>query len=132
MSQKEPKGKLVVRICAMPKDVNANGDIFGGWLLSHMDLGGAALAMETARSRVTTVAIDSMAFASPIQVGEFVCFYADVLKIGNTSTRIGIEAWAVNPTNTPEQRRLVSDAIFTYVALDENGKPTRIPKNKEG
>ena len=129
MSKREPKGKLVVRVCAMPKDVNANGDIFGGWLLSHMDLGGAALAMETSRSRVTTVAIDSMAFASPIQVGEFVCFYADVLKIGNTSARIGIEAWAVNLIKTPEQRRLVSDAVFTYVALDKKGKPTPIPKD---
>lgn len=127
MSQPEPKGQLALRICAMPKDVNANGDIFGGWLLSHIDLAGASLAMEVARARVTTVAVESMSFEAPVHVGEYVCFYAEVQKIGNTSIRIGIETWATNLT-TDEDRRLVSRAAFTYVALDESGKPTPVQR----
>lgn len=127
MTQTEPKGKLALRICAMPKDVNANGDIFGGWLLSHIDLAGASLAMETARARVTTVAIESMSFEAPVHVGEYVSLYAEVQKIGNTSIRIGIETWAVNLT-TGNAQRLVSRAAFTYVALGETGKPTPIKR----
>jgi acyl-CoA thioesterase YciA len=111
----------------MPKDVNANGDIFGGWLLSQIDLAGAALAQEIARTWVTTVAVDSMSFDAPIQVGEYVCFYARQLKIGTTSIRVGIEAWAVNLVKN-EPRHLVSRAAFTYVALNEHGKPTPIQR----
>jgi acyl-CoA thioesterase YciA len=123
MSRKKANGKLVIQVCAMPKDVNANGDIFGGWLLSHLDLAGAALAQEISRSRVTTVAVDSMSFKAPIHVGEYVCFYAENLGIGNTSLRVGIEAWAVNLTEESKAKHLVSAAVFTYVALDNNGKP---------
>jgi acyl-CoA thioesterase YciA len=128
MSTREPKGKLVVRVCAMPKDVNWNGDIFGGWLLSHLDLAGAGLAQEVSCSRVTTVAVDSMCFEAPVRVGEFVCFYATNLGIGNTSVRIGMEAWATNPSKGSGQRHLVSEAVFTYVALNDAGKPTKITR----
>jgi acyl-CoA thioesterase YciA len=124
----EPTGKLVLRICAMPKDVNANGDIFGGWLLSHIDLAGAGLAQEVARSRVATVAIESMSFDAPIQVGEYVCFYAQVQKIGRTSIRVGIESFALNLIKN-ESSRLVSRAAFTYVALDDHGRPTPVHRN---
>ena len=128
MSKREPKGKLVVRVWAMPKDTNANGDIFGGWLLSHLDVAGAALAQEVSRSRVATVAVDSMCFEAPINVGEFVCFYAENLGVGRTSIRVGIEAWAINLTHESEEHRLVSAAAFTYVALDESRKPKPIQK----
>lgn len=127
MSKRKPKGKLILRVCAMPKDVNANGDIFGGWLLSQIDLAGAGLAQEVAQSRVATVAIDSMSFAAPIRVGEYVCFYAETLKIGNTSVRVGIDVWAVNMTESGSQH-LVSEAVFTYVALDESRRPTPIKR----
>lgn len=126
MTAREPKGKLVTRLMTMPKDLNPNGDIFGGWVLSHLDIAGAALAKEISRSRVVTVAVDSMSFDNPIQMGEFVCFYAENLGIGNTSIRIGLEAWAIDLTHKHEEHRLVSAATFTYVALDENGRPTSI------
>jgi acyl-CoA thioesterase YciA len=131
MSDRQPKGELVIRVCAMPKDVNANGDIFGGWLLSHLDLAGAALAQEISRCRVTTVAVDSMSFKAPIHVGEYVCFYAENLGIGHTSVRIGIEAWAINLTQESTAKHLVSAAVFTYVALSKNGKPQAISDHKK-
>ena len=129
MSTREPKGKLVTRLMAMPKDLNANGDVFGGWVLSHLDIAGAALAKEISRSRVVTVAVDSMSFDNPVHMGEFVCFYAENLGIGKTSIRIGLEAWAIDLTHKHEEHRLVSAATFTYVALGEDGKPAPIQQN---
>ncbi len=90
----EPHGELVIRTIAMPADANANGDIFGGWLLSQMDLGGAIYARNLARSRVTTVAIDAMTFITPVYVGDIVSCHATLLKVGRTSMRIAVEAWA--------------------------------------
>ena len=122
----EPKGELIVQVCAMPKDVNANGDIFGGWLLSHMDLAGAGFAQKIAHTRVTTVAIDSMCFEAPIHIGEFVSFYTTNQGVGNTSIRVAIEAWSINLITPHAAPNLVSQAVFTYVALNDSGKPTRI------
>lgn len=123
---REPKGQLQVRVCAMPKDANFNGDIFGGWLLSHLDLAGAGFAASIAKKRVTTVAIESMTFEKPVYVGEFVCFHAETQKIGRTSIRVGLEAWAIAPAEPDSVRRLVCEAAFTYVALDEDRKPTPV------
>lgn len=125
-NEREPTGKLVVRVCAMPRDVNANGDIFGGWLLSNIDIAGVGFAQEITGQRLTTVAIESMSFAAPVHVGEFVCFYATNLGVGRTSIRVGIEAWTINHTDKKAQRRLVSDAVFTYVAINDSGRPTPI------
>src|SRR5258708_26952819 len=88
-----PKGELVIRTIAMPADTNANGDIFGGWLMSQMDLGGAVLARTVARSRVVTVAVEGMTFLHPVLVGDTVACYATVLRTGRTSTRIAVEVW---------------------------------------
>ncbi len=116
-----PQGEIVMRTLAMPGDANANGDIFGGWLMSQMDLGGAVLARHTARSRVTTVAIDGMSFLNPVAVGDTVTCYAQLLKIGRTSMRICVEAWVQHYTNDNHVR--VTSGIFTYVAIDDAGRP---------
>lgn len=117
----EPRGEMVIRTIAMPADVNANGDIFGGWLMSQMDLGGAVLARATARSRVTTVAVDSMSFIRPVNVGDIVTCYARLLSIGRTSMKIDIEVWVQRAADAPPLK--VTEGKFTYVALDAGGKP---------
>ncbi|MBB71461.1 MAG: acyl-CoA thioester hydrolase YciA [Legionellales bacterium] len=121
MSQEEHRGELVIRTLAMPKDTNANGDIFGGWLVSQMDLGGAILAKKVSHSRVVTAAIDQMSFLRPVNVGDTVCCYADLLETGRTSMKILIQAWSV-PYNSDERGK-VTEGVFTFVAIDEDGKP---------
>jgi len=116
-----PTGELVIRTIAMPADANGNGDIFGGWLVSQMDLGGAILARNTARSRVTTVAIDGMAFLQPVAVGDTVSCYARLERIGRTSMKIDVEVWVQRFTDGVQLR--VTEGIFTYVAIDDHGKP---------
>ena len=120
----QPKGELVIRTIAMPKDTNPSGDIFGGWIMSQMDLGSGILALNTAKSRVVTVAMDGMSFLQPVRVGDRVACYAWVEKIGRTSMRIPVEAW-VERYRTGEVVR-VTQAVFTYVALGADGKPTPI------
>ena len=117
----EPQGELVIRTIAMPAYTNANGDIFGGWLLSQMDLGGAIYARNLSRSRVTTVAIDAMTFITPVYVGDIVSCHATLIKVGRTSMRIAVEAWAQR-TKGGELVR-VTEGVFTYVAIDDAGKP---------
>ncbi len=117
----EPHGELVIRTIAMPADTNANGDIFGGWLLSQMDLGAAIYARNLARSRVTTVAIDAMAFLNPVYVGDIVNCYASLVKTGRTSMKVDVEAWVQRAKDGSLVR--VTEGIFTYVAIDEKGRP---------
>lgn len=116
-----PNGDVVIRTIAMPAVANANGDIFGGWLVSQMDLGGAILARSTALSRVTTVAIDAMSFIHPVCVGDTVSCYAQLVKVGRTSMKISVEAWVHRFTTSSQQR--VTAGLFTYVAIDADGKP---------
>ena len=116
-----PTGEVVIRTIAMPADSNANGDIFGGWLMSQMDLGGAILARNTAHSRVTTVAIDGMSFIHPVCIGDTVSCYAKLISIGRTSMKIDVEAWVQRYTDNSVHR--VTEGVFTYVAIDANGKP---------
>lgn len=116
-----PSGEVVIRTIAMPADANANGDIFGGWLMSQMDLGGAVLARNTALSRVTTVAIDGMSFIHPVCVGDTVTCYAKVVSIGRTSMKIDVEAWVQRYSDNSLHR--VTEGLFTYVAIDNNGTP---------
>jgi len=116
----EPRGELTVRVKAMPADTNANGDIFGGWVLSQMDIAGAITASEIAKGRVVTVKVDSMVFHRPVKVGDTLCVYTEVEKIGRTSMTIHIECWVRRfLTQTREQ---VTEATFIFVAIDENGK----------
>jgi len=117
----EPHGELVIRTIAMPGDTNPNGDIFGGWLLSQMDLGAAIYARNLARSRVTTIAVDGMAFLHPVYVGDIVSCHATLLKIGRTSMRIAVEVWVQRAKGGELVR--VTEGCFTYVAIDEAGRP---------
>jgi acyl-CoA thioesterase YciA len=117
----EPHGELVIRTIAMPADTNANGDIFGGWLLGQMDIGGAIYARNLARSRVTTVAIDAMSFIYPVYVGDIVSCHASLVKVGRTSMRIDVEAWAQRAKGGELVR--VTEGVFTYVAIDDAGRP---------
>ena len=116
---REPDGDLVLRTAAMPANTNANGDIFGGWIMSQMDIGGAIIAKEIANGRVVTVAVDGMTFHHPVSVGHVVCCYGKCARIGTTSMTIKLEVW-VKPVmqSSGGERYCVTEAIFTYVAID--------------
>lgn len=120
-----PAGDLALQTVAMPGDTNANGDIFGGWLLSQMDIAGSITARKLARGRVATVAIDSMAFYTPVQVGAVVSCYTEVLEVGRSSIRINVEVWK----NHYEQDEAikVTEGEFVFVAIDENGRTRPVP-----
>src|SRR5436190_5967270 len=123
------KGSPILRTLAMPADTNPNGDIFGGWIMSQMDMAGGILAKETARSRVVTVAVDTFKFLRPVKVGDVVCCYGRVLRIGNTSITIDLEVWVKSVLAETEEkwpRFKVTEAIFTYVAIDGKGKKRAI------
>jgi acyl-CoA thioesterase YciA len=117
----EPHGELVIRTIAMPADTNPSGDIFGGWLMSQMDLGAAIYARNLSRSRVTTVALDGMVFLNPVNVGDIVNCYASLLKVGRTSMKISVEAWVQRESDGKLLR--VTEGLFTYVAIDKEGRP---------
>ena len=119
-----PTGMLATQTIAMPADTNPAGDIFGGWLLSQMDLAGAVLAADRAQGRIATVAIDSMAFHRPVLVGDVVSCYAELIRVGRTSLSIRVEAWA-RPRGVGVQQR-VTQGVFTYVALGEDRRPRPI------
>jgi acyl-CoA thioesterase YciA len=123
--QNGPRGALTVRIGAMPADTNANGDIFGGWVLSRMDQAGGIAGVERARGRVVTIAIEAMTFIRPVWVGDVLEVYTEVTSIGRTSMKIHIEAWARRFRTEIHEK--VTDANFTFVAIDDNGKPRPIP-----
>ncbi|MDP1573797.1 MAG: acyl-CoA thioesterase [Coxiellaceae bacterium] len=117
----EPKGQLAIRTLAMPCDTNMNGDVFGGWVISQMDLAGLSIARKCARGRVTTVAIDKMVFLAPVHVGDFICCYAALLKTGRTSMTVLIQTFSTDELTG--ERRHVTEGIFTYVSIDDKGKP---------
>ena len=115
-----------MRTIAMPADANANGDIFGGWLVSQMDLGAAVLARGTAHSRVTTVAIDGMSFLRPVNVGDIVTCYASLLNVGRSSMKIAVEVWVQRYSDQALHR--VTEGTLTYVAIDNAGKPHAVKR----
>ncbi len=120
-----PRGELALQTVAMPKDTNANGDIFGGWLLSQMDIAGSITARKLARGRVATVAVDSMAFYTPVQVGAVVSCYTDVLEIGRSSIRINVEVWKSQWEDFEPTK--VTEGEFVFVAIDERGRTRQVP-----
>ena len=122
----EPKGELAIRTWAMPADTNPAGDIFGGWLISQMDIAGGITAGARARGRVVTVAVTGFTFHKPVKVGDVVCCYADIQKVGKTSITIGIEAWVLR-RDEPEDRFKATEGVFTFVALGGDGKPRPVP-----
>ncbi len=128
----KPSGKLLLRTLAMPADTNPNGDIFGGWIMSQMDIAGGIFAKEICCARTVTVAVDSIVFIRPVQVGDVVCCYGDVLKVGTTSITINLEVWVKKPAKVCaidiDGRLLVTKAAFTYVAVDDDGIKQPIDK----
>lgn len=124
----QPKGELMLRTLAMPADTNANGDIFGGWIVSQMDLASNMLVRQIARCRSVTVAIDKMVFKEPVHVGDTICVYCDVAKTGRTSIAINVHVWAVD-YERHDERRHVTEGVFTFVAIDEQGKPRPIKRD---
>ncbi len=110
-----------IRVTAMPADTNANGDIFGGWLVSQMDMGAGLVAARVARGRVATVAIDAMQFHLPVSVGDEVSVYCEVTRVGRTSITIATEAWRRHRFD--DEISKVTEAILTFVAIDDAGRP---------
>lgn len=125
---KEPKGELTLQTLAMPMNTNANGDIFGGWIVSQMDLAVGILSKKISHGRIATVAINSMTFLKPVHVGDIISCYAELLKVGTTSMTIGVEVWAV-PVDQQEHYQ-VTKGIFVSVAIDEHGKPRKVCKKQ--
>lgn len=123
--QPQPTGELAIRTLAMPKDTNPSGDIFGGWLMSQMDIAGGVTAADRAEGRVATVAVEAMAFHKPVKVGDVVCCYAHIQRTGTTSVTVLVEAWAKHPARTGRVK--VTEGVFTYVALDQAGKKRPLP-----
>ena len=120
-TETEPRGELCIRTLAMPADTNANGDIFGGWLLSQMDIAGGVFASKLANSRTVTVAIEAMNFRKAVYVGDLVSVYANLVRVGRTSITVHLEAWVLR---RQEERHLirVTDGNFTYVSIDDHGQ----------
>ena len=120
-----PKGELTLRTLAMPRDVNVNGDIFGGWVLSQMDIAAGIVATARAQGRAATVAVDAMHFIRPVKVGDVLCIYGEIVRVGRTSMGLQIEAWVLR--NRQAQREKVTEGLFTFVAIDEAGHPRPVP-----
>ena len=124
-----PSGELTLRTMAMPADTNAAGDIFGGWGLSQMDLAGGIAAGQRASGRVVTISVERMTFIRPVHVGDVLCVYCAISSVGRTSMKVAIEAWALRHRHG--KREKVTDAIFTFVAVDDTGRPRPVPPAPE-
>jgi acyl-CoA thioesterase YciA len=123
-----PVGELTTRTLAMPADANPSGDIFGGWVLSQMDIAGGLSAGRRAQGRVATIAIEAMQFIKPVHVGDVLCVYTSLAREGRTSVSVSIEAWVLR--NRLGERVKVTQGVFTFVALDREGRPTPLPESK--
>lgn len=121
-----PDSKLAIRVIAMPADTNPSGDIFGGWLMSQVDLAAGVVAGQRARGRAVTVAVKSFEFKQPVFVGDLVTFYGQVTHVGNTSITVKVEAYAQRST-TEDDGIKVTEAELTFVAVDERGRPRQVP-----
>ena len=124
-SGQQPGGEPALRVFAMPKDANANGDVFGGWVMSQMDLAGAVPAVERAEGRIATVAVNAMRFHQPIAVGDLVTCYAEISGTGTTSISVKVETWAKRRRMSHQVK--VTEGTFVYVAIDETGAKRALP-----
>ena len=125
MEDEHPVGTPVIRTIAMPADTNPSGDIFGGWLMAQMDLAAGNAAARRARGRCATIAVDGMVFHRPVSVGDEVSLYASIVRVGRTSMGILVEAW--RRSREEDSQFKVTEAIFTFVAIDSDRKPRPIP-----
>lgn len=124
-----PEGQPILRTVPMPSDTNHAGDIFGGWIMSQVDMAGSIPAIRRARGRVATVAVNSFVFKQPVFVGDIVSFYADIIKVGHTSITIDVSVYAQRGVRegVDEVCLKVTEAVLTYVAIDDNRRPRLIP-----
>ena len=123
-----PPKQPALRVMPMPADANQNGDIFGGWIMAQVDIAGGTLAGRLARGRIATVAVNSFLFKQPVQVGDLLSFYVDLVKIGNTSITVNVEVYA---ERGPSDLKVVkvTEATLTYVAIDPDGRPRAVPRS---
>ena len=121
----EPRGEIATRTLAMPADTNPSGDIFGGWIMSLMDLAAGMTATARAKGRVVTAAVSDLSFIAPVKVGDAVCCYTDLIGTGRSSMRLSVEVWVLR--ERLGARMKVTEAVFTLVAVDEAGKARPLP-----
>ncbi len=121
----KPEGELTTRTLAMPSDANPSGDIFGGWVLSQMDIAGGIAAGQRAKGRVATVAVNAMSFIRPVNVGDILCVYAQIERVGRTSISVRLEAWALR--GRIGERVKVTEGVFTFVSIGDDGRPRPLP-----
>jgi acyl-CoA thioesterase YciA len=119
----------VLRVMPAPADVNINGDVFGGWIMSHADIAGAVVATRRARGRIATVAVKEFVFAEPVMVGDLLSFYVDLVRVGRTSITVTVEVYAQRRPGLTDVVK-VTQATFTYVAIDERGRPRPVPPER--
>ncbi len=122
--------ELVLKVIPMPADCNANGDIFGGWVMAQVDLAGAVLPARHARGRFATVAVNEFIFKQPVRVGDILSFFSRVVRIGNTSITVKVEVFAERFSSQGEYMK-VTEALLTYVAIDDSGRPRHLPESPE-
>ena len=122
----KPTGELALRTVAMPADTNPAGDIFGGWIMSLMDLAAGVSAGTRAKGRVATAAVSNLSFLQPVKVGDVVCVYTDITSTGRSSVRLSVETWVLR--RGQGERMKVTAAEFVLVAVDDNGRPRRLPE----
>lgn len=122
----KPRGELAIQTLAMPSTTNPNGDIFGGWLVSQMDLAAGVFAKRISKGRAATVAINSMTFQKPVHVGNLVSCYVSVVKIGTTSITMDVEVWVEKLTTLSSEIEKVTEGRFIFVAVDEHGNPREV------
>jgi acyl-CoA thioesterase YciA len=122
--------ELVLKVIPMPGDCNANGDIFGGWVMAHVDLAGAVVPARYAGGRMATVAVNEFVFKHPVRVGDILSFFAKLTRIGRTSITVKIEVYAER-FGSHSQYTKVTEALLTYVAIDDQGKPREVPKRPD-
>ncbi|MAF47758.1 MAG: acyl-CoA thioesterase [Rhodospirillaceae bacterium] len=122
-----PTGEVAIMTVAMPADANPAGDIFGGWLLAQMDIAGGVAASARAKGRTATIAVQEMEFHKPVKVGDRISCYTEIIRVGRTSISVGIEAWSTNHYRQTGPTK-VTEGVFTYVAIDKDGKPRPVPE----
>jgi acyl-CoA thioesterase YciA len=128
MTEQLPSDKQpALRVMPMPADANQNGDIFGGWIMAQVDIAGGTVAGRLARGRVATIAVNSFVFKHPVQIGDVLSFYADVIRIGNTSITVDVQVFAERRPSDPKVVK-VTEATLTYVAIDAGGRPRPVPR----
>lgn len=127
----QPRGVLAIRQVAMPANLNSGGNVFGGWILAQMDLAGGITANDRAQGRVATVAITAMEFHLPVLVGDVLCCYADVVKVGHSSLTIHVQAWVHRRTGPKLEELKVTEGDFVFVALEENGSKRKVPQSSD-